>query len=305
MSTLPRLSVLICTRNRREKLGRTLASLLAQEYPAERMDLVLLDDASDDGSAAAADGLLGAFAAAGWRGARLLRNPSRADIARGRERLQGELAGESAYALYLDDDVVLPPGLVSSLISGAERDPSLGVAGPRLCFLSGPDRTAHCANFVGRFTGRYREKDAAVPLDCDWLNSSCLLIRTGALRKSGGFCGSYVTAHEEVDFCLGAGLAGFRVRYFPAVRVLHDIDIKSPKKERLYYLYRNKLWVIRRNFSFPLKALQLAFLLLGGTPLHILDSLRRNGGVDPPELALILKAAVAGAFGPVPRRGRL
>lgn len=304
MSRLPRLSVLLCTRNRGEKLERTLNSLLAQNYPASLMDLVLLDDASDDGSDAVADRLLGSFAAAGWAGARLLRNPSRADIAKGRERLQGELAEESSYALYLDDDVVLPPNLASSLVSEADQAPSVGVAGPRICSLSGPDRTAHCANFVDRFTGRYREDDSTVPLYCDWLNSSCFLIRVEALRSSGGFCGDYINAHEEVDFCLGVGLAGFKVRYLPSVKVLHDIEMKAPKKERLYYLYRNKLWVIRRNFSFPLKVLQLAFLLLGGTAAHIWDSLRRNGGVELPEMVLIFKAAVSGAFGPVPRRVR-
>jgi GT2 family glycosyltransferase len=297
-----RISVALCTRNRARELERTLHSLLAQDYPAPLMDLTVLDDASDDGSDKSAGKLLGSFICAGWVGARLLRNSSRADIARGRERLQGELAGESRYALSLDDDVVLPPDLVSSLVSAAERDPSLGVAGPRICFLSDPGRTAHSANFVGRFNGRYREMDSTSPLDCDWLNSSCFLIRTEALRRSGGFCGDYINAHEEVDFCLGVGLAGFKVRYIPSVKVLHDIEMKAPKKERLYYLYRNKLWVIRRNFSFPLKALQLAFLLLGGTPLHLLESLRRNRGTDPAELLIVLKAALAGAFGAVPER---
>lgn len=304
MSAFPGVCVAICTRNRRGKLARTLDSLLKQDYPPSLLSLIVLDDASDDGSGLAAEKRMKDFAGAGWSGARLLRNAVREDIARGRERLQGEIPGDAGYVLYLDDDVVLPPNLISSLAAEIESDGIVGVAGPRICFLSDPERTAHCANFVSRLTGRYLEADASRPLDCDWLNSSCFLIRTGALRRSGGFCGAYINAHEEADFCLGVGLAGFKVRYLPSVKVLHDIEMKAPKKERLYHLYRNKFWVIRRNFAFPLKAMQLAFLLLGGTPLRLLESLRRKRGADLPELFLILEAALAGAFGAVPERAK-
>jgi glycosyltransferase involved in cell wall biosynthesis len=49
----PFVTVYTITYNQREAVGRTVSDLLAQEYPRERYEVVVLDDGSGDGTAAA------------------------------------------------------------------------------------------------------------------------------------------------------------------------------------------------------------------------------------------------------------
>ncbi len=48
---LPRIAVLVAARNEEERLGRCLDALLAQDYPADRLDLFIADDHSTDRTA--------------------------------------------------------------------------------------------------------------------------------------------------------------------------------------------------------------------------------------------------------------
>jgi cellulose synthase/poly-beta-1,6-N-acetylglucosamine synthase-like glycosyltransferase len=49
---LPRVAVLVAARNEEARIGRCLTALLAQEYPADRLDVYVADDHSTDGTAA-------------------------------------------------------------------------------------------------------------------------------------------------------------------------------------------------------------------------------------------------------------
>ena len=48
---LPRIAVLVAARNEEARLGRCLDALLAQDYPADRIDIFVADDHSTDGTA--------------------------------------------------------------------------------------------------------------------------------------------------------------------------------------------------------------------------------------------------------------
>lgn len=296
-----KISVLIATRDRRKTVLRTLEALLAQAYPLALLHVTVLDDCGGDGTPEALEAARPGFLARGLGGLKVLRNPVNMGIAYNRGRLSGEAPPGDA-CLYLDDDVYLEKDTLPALVDCLRRNPRCGLAGPRLVYASDPARTAHCANFVGRWTGRYTELDAQDETACDWLNSSCFLVRAEAGRGAGHFAGFYMT-HEEVDYCLQLKLAGWEVRYVPAVKALHDLPpAGKDRRKRLYYLYRNKLLVLRRNLP-PLRAFTaLGTALLLGLPKYLLESLRYNGGVNLPELKLVVLAVLHGLAG---RAGKL
>lgn len=291
-----KINVLISTYNRRDALMRTIEALLAQGYPLSEMTLTVLEDCGSDGTSEYLRSRRGEFLARGLAAFSVLRNERNMGIACNRELLRGS-AGSAEYLLYLDDDVYVEKGTIGGLLSCLEAHRDYGLAGPRLVYASDPGKTAHCANFVGRWSGRYFELDAGVELECDWLNSSCFLVRSVAaagLRNSADF----YTSHEEVDYCLQLKKAGWRLRYCPSVKARHDIPpLGGGRRDRLYYLYRNKLLVFRRNFP-PLRRLTAtAVTVFMGLPLYLLESLRHNRGPDFAELGLILRAVADGLAG--------
>lgn len=287
---------MLTTYNRRAAVLRTIEALLAQDYPLAEITLTVLDDCGADGTAQELSARRWEFLARGLADLRVLRNATNMGISYNRGLL-ARSAGSAEYLLYLDDDVYLEKGTVRALLACLEAHPGCGMAGPRLVYASDPGRTAHCANFVGKWGGRYSELDADVETECDWLNSSCFLVRASAaagVRHSADF----YTSHEEVDYCLQLGRAGWKLRYCPSVKALHDIQpLGGGRRDRLYYLYRNKLLVFRRNFP-PLRRLTAtAVTVFLGLPLYILESLRRNRGVNLKELRLIFKAIFDGLAG--------
>ena len=68
----PFLSVLIPCRNEVRSLGRCLASVIANDYPAERMEVLVVDGASTDGTRE----VIAAWAASDGR-VRMVENPQR------------------------------------------------------------------------------------------------------------------------------------------------------------------------------------------------------------------------------------
>ncbi len=295
------INALISTYNRREALARTVEALLAQDYPLAGMTLTVLDDCGTDGTAEELVARRGEFLARGLADLRVLRNARNMGIARNRGFLRRS-SGKAEYLLYLDDDVYMEKGAVRALLACLKAHPDCGMAGPRLVYACDPERTAHCANFVGKWSGRYSELDANVETECDWLNFSCFLVRASA-AAGVRHVGDFYTAHEEVDYCLQLGKAGWKLRYCPSVKALHDIPpLGGGRRDRLYYLYRNKLLVFRRNFPPLRRLIATAVTVFLGLPLYILESLRHNRGSNFRELGLIFRAVFDGLAGRYGRR---
>ena len=298
-----KISVLLCTYDRKTALLRTLDALLAQDYPAAGLDLLISDDAGTDDTPAAVASREREFLAKGYRSLRFVRQPENRGISYGRRYVTERRRPDSEAVLYLDDDVVMDPGTLSGLAACLAGNKAAGAAGPRLVYVSDPSRTAHCANFVGRWSGRYTEADPDGTTECDWLNSSCLLVRAACLSQAGWEGAEFITAHEEVDFCLQLRNAGWKLLYCPSLKAAHDIAVGLPcRRDRLYYIYRNKLLVFRRNFPLLRRLAAFAAAVLLGLPKHLLESLRFNGGFDWREMKLIFKAVADGLAG---RGGRL
>lgn len=208
--------------------------------------------------------------------------------------MQTKVSPEAEFVCFVDDDAELPPAALSELAGFLRENPGAGAAGPRIAVMSEPGIAAHKANFVS-WAGRYSEKDSSGPLECDWLNSTCFMARVSALKQAGGFYPGFFINHEDVDICLRLKKNGWGVVYLPGITVLHDIAPGRTKRERLYYLYRNKFLVFQRNFGFFRFAAASLGTALFGLPKYLLESLRAGGGRA--EAALILRAVLDGLLG--------
>jgi GT2 family glycosyltransferase len=120
----PQISVVVPTRNRPARLRALLASLLAQSFPRECFEVIVVDDAGDPGAAqapvqdAAAQGL-----AARCETLRARSGPAVA-------RNAGWRAAGGAVIAFTDDDCVAPPDWLQALATAAAAHPNAIVQGP-------------------------------------------------------------------------------------------------------------------------------------------------------------------------------
>lgn len=110
---LPMVSVLVAARNEEATLSRCLTSLLAQEYPVERLEILVGNDASTDNTQVIAD----AFAEA-YPNLRVYLIEHNLGTARGKANVLAQLAGHASGEMLLmtDADMWLPPTWCSSMV---------------------------------------------------------------------------------------------------------------------------------------------------------------------------------------------
>jgi GT2 family glycosyltransferase len=194
---------------------------------------VIVDNASDDGSADELDALIDRRGYGRW--ARLVR----ADVNRGfgaGNNLAFEAQPAEAY-LLLNSDARVRAGALTTLLDAMGRHPEAGLIGPR---LEDPDGSAQASCFrnrtpvselleaagtglldrvLHRWTVALPVSDA--PIEPPWMSFACVLVRRAVLEQIGPMDERYFLYFEDIDFARRARAAGWSIRYEPAARVVH------------------------------------------------------------------------------------
>ena len=124
-NAVPRVSVIVPARNEEENLEACIRSLVEVDYPAERLQIIVVDDRSEDGTAEILDQMAAEFP--------MLRALHRSDsevdpnlrgkpgaLQYGIEHSDGELL------LMTDADCIVSPGWVRGMVNQFE-DPEVGL----------------------------------------------------------------------------------------------------------------------------------------------------------------------------------
>lgn len=140
MAEWPHVSVVIPMRNEAAHIGRCLDSVLAQDYPADRLEVIAVDGDSDDDSAA----VLRSY---GTR-VRVLRNPAR--IVPTAMNI-GISAARGAIVARLDAHTVLAPDYLRIGVETLQRTAADNVGGPMIAVGGGAFGAAVALAMASRF----------------------------------------------------------------------------------------------------------------------------------------------------------
>ncbi len=292
ITNFPFVSIVIPTLNRRTDIIKCLHFLRKLDYPAKYMEMIIWDNGSTDGTQAEVNRVFKEMKNEGWRSLNIIQSEENLGGFTSRDELFKRVDSNTDYVLNIDDDVFLPSDSLNVLISTFQDHPDTGIIGPRIVYESKPDETAHGAGFVNLWAGRYRDTDTNGMIECDYVIGCCMLIKAEVIFDLKGFDRDYYTSHAEVDFCLRAKKKGYKIFYLPDIIVRHNVargGTKTP--ERTYYIYRNKLLVIRKNASLLQKMICFPLYTIFWVPKMILDSIRFHRGIRLEEWLVMLKAA--------------
>lgn len=192
------------TYQRADRLGRLLGALEAQDHPAERFEVIVVDDASMDHTSEV-------LAAAIERGAidlRVVRQPVNQGPAPARNA--GARAARAPIVAFIDDDCTPEPGWVAGLVRAFARDDELGVA---------QGRTLAPAGERGPWTISREIAD-----ETPWFEGCNIAYRRDALLATGGF--DEVIGWYGEDTAAGWRVvdAGWRRDFVADAVVTHDLE---------------------------------------------------------------------------------
>ena len=223
---MPRLSIVIVTFNSTGHIHECLRSLV-ENRPAVDHEIVVVDNASTDGTAAAIR--------ARWNAVRVIEAGANVGFARANNLGIQQTFGE--LILLLNPDTSVPAGALDLLVGALDARPGVAVVGPRLVnadgraelsfgrmmsplaelrqklLVRGNSRGGPIATYVNSITRRERE--------VDWVSGACLLVRRADAEAVGLLDERYFLYTEDVDFCAAVRARGRRVLFYPMAEVIH------------------------------------------------------------------------------------
>jgi N-acetylglucosaminyl-diphospho-decaprenol L-rhamnosyltransferase len=230
------LSYCVVNTNGRDDLMACLDAIERTHPGGVECEILVLDNASGDGSAEAVRARGGEI--------RLIALERRKGKAENDSLLLREAQGR--YCLLLNEDSELRPGAVEALIEALDADPRAGAAGAQL--LDGEGNPVPCAwRFPGVGTAaigaiflhrwftvqskvggsRSGQGDGAAPRRVDWAQSSALMVRPEAAAEVGYLDPDFFVYYDECDFCKRLADADWHTLFVPAAEAVHHDQLST------------------------------------------------------------------------------
>ena len=194
------------------------------------------------------------------------------------------------YIMLLNNDVIVPPDMVTKMVSFMEETPKAGIVSPKMYFAKGYEfhKDRYKKNELGKVlwyaggildwdniysphrgvdevdSGQYNK-----PEPTDFANGATLLIKRSVFEKVGLLDSSFFLYWEDPDFSMKAKKMGFETYYFPGTCMWHKVSAStggsgSPTND--YFLTRNRFFFalryakLRTKFAVLRDTIRLIFI---------------------------------------------
>ena len=210
---------------------------------------------------------------------RFIENPENYGFAKGMNTgIQEALRQGAEYIVLVNDDAVVDEKCLEVLCAAATEDPSIGIVGPRILYYNEPERIWHGGGYFsflksGPIVPEKNRVESACSLnqyDVDFLTGCVVLVKRKVFETIGLLDEDYFLYSEDLDFCLRAKKAGFKIAVEPKSIVIHKL--KEGKKKPLWQrwqLVKSNLIFINRWIDWWKRPLAWGFWLVRGIKILI------------------------------------
>lgn len=240
-------SVVISTHNRREKLIRLISSIMRSKYPQRRIEIIVVDDASTDGTFKVIRKLFPQI--------KMLRN--NVELFPSACRNLGIRNSMGNYIFLIDDDNVLDENTINELIKVFTKHKNVGLAGP-IAFYYTNSKKIFCAGgelnspmFFPTHIGQGSSSgnfSARRLIECDYVPNAFMINKT-VIDDVGLFDERFCIAWEEADFAVRIKKRGYKIVVSTTAKVFHDVPTTQDfhiTKSRAYWRGRNRILFYRK-----------------------------------------------------------
>jgi GT2 family glycosyltransferase len=241
ISSFGTVSVIIPTWNRADLLTRVLCDVGQQNYPIDQ--IIVVDNGSSDDSAAVAG-------RAGATVIRLSRNHGFAAAVN-----CGLRASSTDWVAILNNDTVIPPTWISTLVEEGSRTDSAFVTG-KLLSAGDPGRIDGTFDLVSRAGATWRcghgRQDGPFwddPYVIQFTSLTAAVLKRSVIDEIGYLDERFESYLEDMDWCLRCAANGRTGRYVPSAIALHlgSATLGAWQKATAYLISRNQILLYRKH----------------------------------------------------------
>ena len=248
-SVAPTLSYCVVNTNGREYLLACLDAIERTHPAGVEHEILVLDNASDDGSDEAVRARSGEI--------RLIALEQRTGKAENDSTLMREASGR--YCLLLNEDSELRPGATEALVAALDEDPGAAAATAQLLDSSGtpvpcawrfPGVSTALAGalFLHRWLTVQSKGDETRRVD--WAQSSALLVRREAAAQVGYMDPAFFVYYDECDFAKRLAEIGWHSLFVPGAEAVHHDQLSTDLAAglpRIVEFHRNRDLYMRKH----------------------------------------------------------
>ena len=184
----------------------------------------------------------------------------------------GIQASTGNYIFLVNNDTIFKDFKIQALIDRLESSSKIGVVCPKIRFAWGE----HPIQFTGytplsKITVRNRaigfgEKDQGQydsPHPTPYAHGAAMMIKREVIDKVGLMPECYFLYYEELDWSMMMTRAGYEILYEPACTIYHKESQATGQNSplRTYYITRNRLLLVKRNWTGFTKYLSYCYLI--------------------------------------------
>jgi N-acetylglucosaminyl-diphospho-decaprenol L-rhamnosyltransferase len=282
MGTTPDVSVIIVSYNTRELLRECIESILCEQGDGLAVEVIVVDNASADGSAA--------MVADRFPQVRLIANPDNRGF--GAACNQGMEVARGRYALILNADIRAQPGALQRLVEFMDAHPDTAICGGQLRYPDGRIQPS-CARDLTLwwvfceqsmlaklfprtrlFGGYWRTHwDFSATIETEQVMGACMMLR----RPFPRFDEDYFLYCEDTDLCYRVRQSGGKIYYVHDAVFVHHLGASGePQRAQMVIYYNRGKERYFRKFHGAWQARVCRWLNKGGALLRVLLGL---GGV--------------------------
>lgn len=237
------------------QIARSIPAILAELRAGD--ELVVVDNASSDGSAARARELAPAATVLEWD----------ENLGFGAACNAGAAATTNELLLFLNPDAVVQAGFRDAIELPLRED--RGWDAWQALVTEAGGATVNSWGGVVHYTGiawaggagRPRVEAPAAPREVTFASGACLAVRRGRWESLAGFAPGYFLYHEDTDLGLRIRIGGGRVGVEPSAVCEHDYEFEKGA-HKWYFLERNRYATIIRTYPGRVLAAVAPALLL-------------------------------------------
>jgi len=277
MKKPPFVSVVVLNYNGRHLLEGCITSLYKTDYRKDRYNVIVVDNASTDGSAE--------FLKDNYPRVKIVKSKKNIGVASNNLGVRFALDEiKSDYVVLLNNDVLVHRNWLKELINAVESDSTIGACGPTVLNTDGTIQSlGGTVDIIGTPYLITRHKSSGIA-DVQWASACCIMFKREALDKLEYLVDQrYFIFYDEIDYCWRLKYAGYRTVFVPKSVVTHKgsstIKIDNRKYNRfIMEHYKNKIITFKKNFRTPLLQFLLAPIFFTTLLLMSYWALRKQWG---------------------------
>jgi GT2 family glycosyltransferase len=246
MNRRPIVSIAVVNWNGLSDTLDCVRSCLKMEGPP--FEIVVVDNGSSDGSAAALTAALGSNPAITL----LLSKQNLGYAGANNLAITRALAAGTDFVWLLNNDTIVNPNTLQALVDGAATHPRAGILGSKILYFDRPNTIWFAGGCIQKHGHHYCVHRGCKEIDrgqydqieeVDYVTGCSLLVRAATLREIHLMPEGYFMYWEDADWCTRAWLAGWSCLYIPQSTLLHKVNSSTNGQPdtRMRYEIRNRL----------------------------------------------------------------